>query len=145
MNISKKILITTLVLAVFILILNNIATHKSWYFFIWWFDMPMHALGGLFVSFLATSLFVSKRFSSKIYREGQFFFSVIVSVFVIGILWEVFELSIEKLVQFAELVSFKDSVSDMFFDLAGGMIGALIGLSVYRKHRIVNINKSYAQ
>ena len=107
--------------------------------------MPMHALGGLFVSFLATSLFVSKRFSSKIYREGQFFFSVIVSVFVIGILWEVFELSIEKLVQFAELVSFKDSVSDMFFDLAGGMIGALIGLSVYRKHRIVNINKSYAQ
>lgn len=66
-----------------------------------------------------------------------------ISVLIVGILWEVFELSVEKLIQFADLVSLRDSVSDIFYDLAGGILGALIGLSVYKqkiKSAILNQN-----
>lgn len=133
MKSHRKLAIATLVLAIFIFVLNSIAMKKFWYFFIWWFDMPMHALGGFFIAILTSSILLSPRFSKKKITRKKFFVMIMISVFSFGLIWEMFELSVEKLVQFADLVSLTDSVSDMFFDLAGGIIGSFVGLAFYSR------------
>lgn len=95
--------------------------------------MPMHAMGGFFIALLFSSIFISSRILKIPTSSKKFFFSVMISVLIVGILWEVFELSVEKLIQFADLVSLQDSASDIFYDLAGGILGALVGLSVYKR------------
>lgn len=92
--------------------------------------MPMHALAGFFIAILASFLALSNRFL-RTSNSRKFFMRTMLVVFVIGILWEVFELSVEKTVEFAELVSLKDSVSDIFFDLAGGILGVSWGMSIF--------------
>ncbi len=133
MNINKKLALSALILAIFIFVINIFAMRESWYFFIWWFDMPMHSLGGFFIAILTCSLVISKQNYFKNLSLKNLFVYSMISVFVIGFLWEIFELSVEKLVEFADLVSLSDSVSDMFFDMAGGLMGALIGLFVFKK------------
>lgn len=89
-----------------------------WYSSIWWFDMPMHFLGGFWVGLLFLLMFPLRNFSTKQIFEAIF------GVLFIGILWEIFEIVVND---YTIQMPFNtlDTVSDICFDLAGSIFSVL--------------------
>jgi len=123
---DRKKLLTYLAFLIFFIFAVNYAAMKFyWYFSIWYFDMPMHFLGGFWLGLALIWLFSVKELSFKI------IFKIILGVFLIGIFWELFEVFVDKTIA-QNSFNLLDTVSDMCFDLAGG------GLSIiYFFKRIV--------
>lgn len=122
---QKKLSIYLVSLILFIFAVNYIAMKFYWYSAIWYFDMPMHLLGGFWLGFALIWLFRLKELSFKL------IFKIILCVFLIGILWELFEIFVDKTIA-QNPFNILDTISDMCFDLAGG------GLSIiYFFKRIV--------
>ena len=121
----KKLLIRLASIVTFIFAINYVAMKFYWYFSIWYFDMPMHLLGGFWVGLACIYIFSLKDFNFK------FILKVLMCVFLIGFFWEIFEILVDKSIT-QDSFNILDTTSDMFFDLAGG------GLSIiYFLKRIV--------
>jgi len=110
-----------------IFFVNVVASLFYWYYTIWWFDMPMHFWGGTFILFGTVYLFYI------FYRGTQNSILVIsinkiVSIlfisFLVYLLWEVFEYMVNEYTQ-SLIISPLDSVSDIFFDLSGGIFALI--------------------
>ena len=113
---SKRFLIRLVSLIIFIFLLNFLALKFYWYSSIWYFDMIMHFLGGLWLGLISIYLF------SPTFRESflESTFKVLLAVLFIGAGWEVFEILIDVFITKNSL-NILDSTSDIFFDLAGGL------------------------
>lgn len=115
-------------------ILNTLGVWLSLYSILWWYDMPMHFLGGLF----STLLIIAFLLRFKKIREisiPKFVILALILVLIIGLTWEGYEI-------FWAIVGgnrhlFMDSVSDIFFDLAGGIEAVFI----YLRHRKIVLGK----
>lgn len=100
------------------------------YWTVWWFDMVMHFISGVCVG-MAGVLFWQYIFEknlsfSKAIKVG------VISAFVIGIGWELFELYFE-VTSFSDGVLYiTDTTSDVILDVCGGLLGAIYG------HKILN-------
>ncbi len=92
----------------FVLGVNIIALHFYWYTSLWWFDMPMHFLGGFFIGLFGFYFLPDK------------FLKVFLFVFLVGIGWEVFEVLVDKNISHNPF-NLLDTLSDVFFDLSGGL------------------------
>lgn len=123
---SKKLLKILVALILFILIVNFLANKFHWYFSIWYFDMIMHALGGLWVGFAALYLFTPKDLSWKTICL------VLLGVVFVGAGWEAFEFVFYNNLAQNPFNNF-DTFSDLFFDLMGGTVAIL-----YYFKRILN-------
>ena len=109
----KKLLIRLTSLVFFIFIVNYLAVKFYWYYSIWWFDMPMHFLGGVWLSLAILWFFPVKDLSMKSISM------IILSILSIGVLWELYEILVNNLtaqIPFNTL----DTISDVCFDLAAG-------------------------
>ena len=115
---SKKFLIRLVSLIFFIFFVNYLAMKFYWYSSIWYFDMPMHFLGGLWLGLAIIWFFKVKEVSFKS------IFYIILGVLLIGTLWEVFEIFIDKNITGLSFNTL-DTFSDIFFDLAGGSFAIL--------------------
>lgn len=119
---NRKRLAKYLVLLIFfILILNFLAGKFYWYSLIWYFDMIMHFLGGFWVGFLALYFFSPKMLSSRSIAI------VLFSVLLVGVGWEVFEFIFYNYIA-TNSFNVLDSLSDIFFDLAGGVFSIIFSL-----------------
>lgn len=118
---SRKNILSLLASSIiFLCIVNFIAIKGLWYYIFWYFDMPMHLIGGMTVSFLLVYIFYS-----KISSEEKFpVFRLLISVFIIGFVWELYEQIVSVLISHNPQI-YLDSISDLFFDLAGGIVGLL--------------------
>ncbi len=117
--ISKDaILRKTAYLFVFMCILNILAIKGLWYYLFWYFDMPMHFLGGLASVFLLAYWFYGK------FSGSDFIWQILCLVLVVGIGWEIFEYIFLNWYG-GEQFKILDSLSDMCFDMAGGIIGVI--------------------
>ena len=114
----KKLAKRLIALILFILIVNFIATEFYWYSSIWYFDMIMHTLGGLWLGLLAFYFFSPNKISTKLVLQILFF------VLLIGLGWEVFEFIVGKVIVKNGL-DILDTSSDLFFDLVGGGLSIL--------------------
>ncbi len=126
-NLAKK----ALFLVIFIFFLNKIADFFYWYSSIFWFDMFMHFLGGVFLAFLIGSLF------SHVYQKRNTVHTVVlilVWVFVIGVGWELFEFSVQGIIKITGLADIPDSFSDLFFDLLGGLVGSFFVITTKKRY-----------
>lgn len=135
---DKKPFPTSLLLFVLIIFaVQGIATYFYWYWRIWWFDMPMHFLGGLWVGLSMLWLFfLSGRFGQNGKRTTGIIFAVgIFSVFVIAILWEVFEYIVQLLFPSGTPYDMLDTLSDIFWGVTGGTIASF---SFTRKRYLEN-------
>lgn len=107
-------------LVVGIAIVNQLAMKFYWYSAIWWFDMPMHFLGGIFLGFLALwfcSFLFPRVFSQVSLATGA---SVVLAfVLFVGGLWEGFEFLVDHYTVLRGF-NFLDTISDLCFDVAGG-------------------------
>lgn len=125
---QKKIIWRGMLVSLATLFLNFLGSRLDLYSILWWYDMPMHFLGGLFSSLIIIyvllnySWFVNLKIVKKVLL-------VLFLVFVVGILWEGYELFFAIITKQKQILL--DSTSDIFFDIAGGIQGIL----VYLKHK----------
>jgi hypothetical protein len=106
-------------LILFIFVINFLANTFHWYFSIWYFDMPMHFLGGLLVGFLVLYLFFP-----RISLSPSAIVKILLLVLVVGIGWEVFEVLVDNFIA-QNPFNALDTFSDLFFDLSGGAFALL--------------------
>jgi hypothetical protein len=102
----------------FIFLVNFLANKFYWYFSIWWFDMPMHFLGGFWIGLAFVFLFPPKDSSMTSV------FKIIFFVLLIGVGWEVFEIFFNNYLA-QNPFNMLDTISDVFFDLSGGLCAIL--------------------
>ena len=86
-----------------------------WYSSVWFFDMIMHFLGGVWVGFGLLWLFVPKVFNFKVV------FQILFGVILVGLAWEVFEFLVNENIA-KNPFDLKDTTSDLFFDTLGGLV-----------------------
>ena len=107
-------------LLIFILILHALATVNFWYLRIFWFDMPMHFLGGLWVA----TVYFYIGFNGRWMKFLTDAIMVLAFVALVGVFWEFFEFVSDFLVESKRSGLFQagaaDTLSDLFFDLLGG-------------------------
>ncbi|MEK7588709.1 MAG: hypothetical protein AAB438_02730 [Patescibacteria group bacterium] len=110
---KKKLFIRLTLLVIFIFILNFIASKLYWYSSLWWFDMPMHFLGGFWLGLAFLWLIpIDEPSLSKVFK-------IIIGVLIIGIFWELFEIGVNDILAKSPF-DMVDTVSDLFFDISGG-------------------------
>ena len=115
---GKKQILKRLVVMIFsILVFNFIAMKLYWYTSIWYFDMPMHFAGGFFLGMLGIYIFSLESFLISN------FYKIFLFVLVIGIGWEVFEVLVNHISHNPFYIL--DTVSDVFFDISGGLSAIL--------------------
>jgi hypothetical protein len=85
-----------------------------WYSSIWYFDMLMHFLGGIWLGFACIYIFPLKDNSLK--PILKIFFIVLL----IGAGWEAFEILVNKYTV-QDSFNFFDTISDILFDISGGL------------------------
>ncbi len=107
-----------IMLAVFVL--HVAATFLHWYSLVWWFDMPMHFLGGMAVFYISAVIVLPLRERMQL---GRFAFDCVLGGLLIGVLWEAFELYLYMRYGFPPF-SAVDSLSDVCFDIAGLCLAA---------------------
>lgn len=119
-------------LGAFLLIIHSIATFYSWYWLFPWLDIPMHFLGGAFVAMIFVWLF--RKLQGTLDHPLKFLILTILLlgfVALIGVLWEFFEFVCDLLVsskgwRFLANQGTGDMISDLFFDLLGGLAIVLL-------------------
>ncbi len=127
-----------IILLVAILVFHFFALKYNWYHTVWWLDIPMHMIGGIWLGVLFYYLFAEKL--SWISKAHPLFFLLagLGFVILIGVFWEWLDF-------FLDVIVFKsypynaepgyilfDTHTDFFNDLLGGAI-ALLGLIKFKK------------
>lgn len=108
-----------------------------WYSAIWWFDIPMHILGGVFLASCVGALFFNKlRFLSNY----EIIVTLLLFVLIIGIGWEAFEYVVQAFIkESSQIVNLSDSIKDILMDIIGGTVAAffvLQSIKRYNKHHV---------
>jgi hypothetical protein len=126
----RKLFNRQALLVAIIALVNYGAIKFHWYYSLWWFDMPMHFLGGVWIAMLITWYLADENFTIE--SVGR----VILGAFIVGLAWEVLELLLnEQFVQNA--YDLPDTLSDIFFDLSGAFTAVF-----YVALRIMHISES---
>lgn len=119
---SKRIIKYTAFVFSFLAIVNLLSMKFYWYQAIWWFDMPMHFLGGFAVLLVISYLFYSKlQFDFSLYRK---IILLLLGAIFVGILWELFEYIFNNIIAGVPW-DMIDTLSDIFWDTAGAVCAIL--------------------
>ena len=111
----KKLLIHIIVLMFFIFLTDKAAGKFYWYNSIWYFDMIMHFLGGVWVGlFFIYTLSVDEASLKSLWR-------VVLLTLLIGVSWEVYEFVVNNMIGRVPF-DILDTLSDIFWDVAGGLV-----------------------
>jgi len=104
-------------------VLHTVASKLFLYWHFWWFDIPMHAFGGIIVSLGLFTLRDLHIFPNRLLK----LLPVLSIVVLIALVWEGFELIIGT-----EMLSdyFVDTITDLCMGLLGGYIGFHVGNSL---------------
>lgn len=123
-------------------VLHLPAVLNDWYFYFWWYDVMMHALGGVAMGCLAYVFwdFLAK----KLPATGRTFLlqglCILGFVALIGIGWEWAEgladaLVLPKLSMTNAQLGLVDTMLDLYFDLFGGLCAWLLLYSCERTRK----------
>ncbi|MFZ2205576.1 MAG: hypothetical protein WAV23_03220 [Minisyncoccia bacterium] len=122
-EINKEKLLKSMTLMIFfVFILNSLALKFHWYSSVWWFDIPMHFMGGFWIGLAWIWLFVPSNLPNlpkKVGGWGKSILKIILGVLLIGVLWEIFEIIVNETITKNQF-NYLDTFSDICFDLAGG-------------------------
>lgn len=120
-------------LLVFILAIFSvqiIATAFYWYWRIPWFDIPMHFLGGMWVGMSVLWFYLFSGKIKNVATQGKFriFITVVISVFLVAFLWEVFEYVVFIMIPHGAPYNMPDTLGDILFGVFGGIAATLLFL-----------------
>lgn len=128
---NRKLFLAACFLIFFIWLVNVMANRFYWYSAMWWFDIPMHILGGIFLGLFFGAL-CFKRIVGLSQKEVLIL--LLLFVFVGGLGWEVFEYAVQTLIKGTALANIPDSIKDMLMDLIGGCIASLFVLRALKRY-----------
>ncbi len=104
--------------------LNALAMHFFWYWTYWWFDIPMHFLGGVWLG--GMTILALRRFMPEKFEKKAFVYMAAVGMALfIGGLWEVFEFSLDTFVTM-RVNDIVDTICDFGMDIAGALSVAVL-------------------
>ncbi len=135
---SQKVLSRVLV-AIAVLTLLQIAAQT--YDLYWIFpnlDRPMHLLGGIWLGFLGTWVAIRLRLITR-FASFRYVFIVLLTAFLVGFGWEVFEYGISRLIDSG--IALQPSTIDTALDLVLDLLGAM-GVAFYYMIRKYDITFS---
>ncbi|OGI64849.1 hypothetical protein A3H53_04735 [Candidatus Nomurabacteria bacterium RIFCSPLOWO2_02_FULL_40_10] len=125
-RIDRKRLLKILAYLIFFILIVHFAANKFyWYYSLWYLDVIMHFLGGIWIGILYFYIFPSKESSLNAVFKMLFF------ILAIGIGWEMFEMLVNDVIA-KNPFDYLDTFSDIFFDLFGGLC-AILYLHPWRK------------
>jgi len=126
----KRILLTEIFfIGILVAVLNKIGISLSLYVTIWWFDIPMHFLGGTLIALI--TLFViydSKFFNFSVKKPVVIFAAAVGITLIIGLSWELWELYMGFIDIYQDQI---DTMADLFNDLLGAT-----AVYLYSKNKI---------
>ena len=102
-----------------------------WYSAMWWFDIPMHIMGGIFLALFAGAFFFRKLLPLH-FKEVVV--TILLFVLIVGLGWEIFEYLVQSVIKGAQLANFPDSVKDMLMDLLGGVLASTFVLRALKRY-----------
>ena len=118
----KKLFRTLARYIILLFIANSIAVKLYWYYSIWYFDMPMHFLGGFCVGLATIWLWSYK--NEAFHISPKLIYEVILVVLIIGVGWEIFEIIFNNIIAQGPF-DILDTIHDVIFDLSGGTFAIL--------------------
>ena len=101
-------------------LVNFIALKFYWYYSIWYFDMFMHFFGGFCVGMALLWIF----YKDNLDFNFSFILKISLGVLFLGAGWEVFEIIFNNIIA-GNSFDLPDTLSDIFFDLSGGLCAIL--------------------
>ncbi len=119
--IKKKLLFASLISIFLIALLHILSLKFSWYYFLKWFDVPIHILGGFWVTVTSFWTFIKYNRVETIPNKKNSILIMLISVLIIGILWEIFEL-----VSGNTSLNVRNYWQDTFTDVASGFVGGIV-------------------
>ncbi|MBI3588986.1 MAG: hypothetical protein HY093_01030 [Candidatus Liptonbacteria bacterium] len=127
---------TTIVSFFIVLSIHAVALNQAWYDAFWWFDIPMHLIGGALVGLFFFTLFTKPL--KNLFSERRFFLLLILSIgfaSLIGLLWEFYEYLKDVYVFKLHPLDFApnpntlpDTLDDLLNDLTGSLTLSLLFL-----------------
>lgn len=116
--------IATLGIAIFLSQVCAIATELYWK--VWWLDIALHFLGGIWVVLLLFWFFFYSGYIGmpRVHSLFALFFGAILSVLFVGILWEWYEWILGTTFNIEGY--WLDTFGDIASDIAGGLAGCLV-------------------
>jgi hypothetical protein len=134
---NKSLFRAACTVVVFIWCINMLANAFYWYSAMWWFDIPMHVLGGVFLALVAGALWFD-----RLVRLAPHDALVILLLFVVivGLGWECFEYGVQALIKGKQLAHVPDSIKDLLMDTIGGTIGAYFVLRTVKRYNTAHAN-----
>ena len=115
-------------LILFIWGVNMFAEHVHLYYLLWWFDIPMHMLGGLWIALTSLVVYYHMGFHRHDRSVSFVVTAMLAATLIVGIFWEVFEFSVAHFVKLND-----NGVFDTLKDLLDDMIGAVIASVIFIK------------
>lgn len=101
-------------------LVNFIALKFYWYYSMWYFDMVMHFFGGFCVGMALLWFF----YKEDLDFNFSFILKISLGVLFLGAGWEVFEIIFNNIIA-GNPFDLLDTLSDIFFDLSGGLCAIL--------------------
>lgn len=111
--------------AVFIVHVLTIGVYEVW----WWYDIPMHFLGGVSIA-VGSAVFLASFPKTALPKDVPRWFSVVLLVgltMIFGVLWEFAEFGFDWFFHTVNQQGVRDTMGDLAMDLVGGCVGALLG------------------
>ncbi len=126
---SRRLTLALVYLIFFIWGINTIADQTHLYYLLWWFDIPMHIMGGLWVALMSLVIYYHTSYFKRKDRSVAFVISfALASTMIIGLFWEVFEFSVEHFVKLND-----NGLLDTLKDLVDDLIGASLATAIFIK------------
>lgn len=112
-----------------ILYIVRVEFYLSWT--TWWFDPILHFLAGGLIG-LSVLLVIQKFLSVNLPNFLRTIFIAITVAFLIGVVWEIYELYIGDTFLSDGWIYVADTTSDLILDICGGFLGALYAVKVIK-------------
>jgi len=108
-------------------VVNGRAMYFHLFYHYWWFDIPMHFIGGLWLAFIALAYYYSPRLAEpKPHGDPSVLIIGVLFALFVGLAWELFEFSLDTFVTFAP-----HDMNDTLNDLLNDMIGAVFASEIF--------------
>ena len=120
---KQKIFIFSFIVLCIVAVFNNLGNNYNLYEIYSWYDIPMHLLGGLWVSLFSLFLYphINKRFSIANSHMGVFVMIFFILLF-ITVSWEIFEL-VGGMMSLNDPGYWPDTLGDIMNGFIGGILG----------------------
>ena len=115
-----------------IVVMQGAAIAFSLYWTLWWYDIVLHFLGGVFIGLLVLWVrFLSGYIAAPlVWSKGRIFLFTLFWTLVIGIGWEVFEWLVGNTWDMERY--WLDTSIDVALDIIGGVVGWFYFVKKYR-------------